>query len=228
LSPPATTRPADVVFGGSRLRAEPPGGDGLGHTFGVTQVSPTVHRPLHELEAGLEHVRRSPTDDGSLEMIVVRPAEDAREVLDEGWLDPVVGLVGDTWGARGSTSTQDGSANPDAQVTVMNARLAALVAGTADHGGLAGDQLYVDLDLSAERLPAGSRLQIGEAVLEVTAKPHRGCSKFAARFGKDALRFVNTGEGLVLNLRGRNAKVVVPGAVRRGDTVKRITPGSGG
>lgn len=190
----------------------------------MTQVSHAGHRSRQELDEGLAHVRRSPADHGTLDLIVRRPAEDVREVLEEGRLDLAEGLVGDTWSTRGSTSTPDGSANPEAQLTVMNSRSAALVAGVDDHGGLAGDQLYVDLDLSAGRLPAGSRLQIGDAVIEITAKPHRGCAKFAARFGADALRFVNTGEGLSLNLRGRNAKVVVPGAVRRGDAVRRVTP----
>lgn len=186
------------------------------------QLPALGHRTRDELDAGLDAVRRSPDDDGVLVMIVARPCEDAREVLESGLLDLERGLVGDNWAARGSSSTPDGSAHPDAQITVMNARAAALVAGSADHGGLAGDQLYIDLDLSADQLPAGSCLQIGEAVIEITAKPHRGCAKFAARFGNEALRFVNTGAGLVLNLRGRNARVVRPGAIRAGDAVRRV------
>jgi hypothetical protein len=188
------------------------------------QASSVIHLNRPELEAGLGHIKRSPLDNGTLQMIVARPAVDEREVLSEGWLDLVDGLVGDTWRTRGNTSRPDGSADPEAQLTVMNSRLAALVAGTPDHGGLAGDQLYIDLDLSVRHLPAGSRLPIGEAVIEITAKPHRGCAKFAARFGNEALRFVNTGEGLALNLRGRHAKVVMPGAIKRGDAVTRITP----
>lgn len=164
-------------------------------------------------------------DRGTLELIVARPAEDRRTVLDEGRLDLVEGLVGDNWRSRGSSSTLDGSSHPDAQLTLMNSRVAALVAGTADHGGLAGDQLYVDLDLSAARLPAGTRFAIADAVIEVTAKPHRGCAKFAARFGNEALRFVNTGEGALLNLRGRNAKVIRPGTIRRGDLLVRVPGG---
>lgn len=192
----------------------------------MSNLPAIAHLSRPELEAGLEMIRRSPVDDGTLDMIVARPAEDAREVLGAGRLDLLHGLVGDNWRTRGSTSTPDGSANPDAQLTVMNARVAALVAGTPDHGGLAGDQLYLDLDLRAERLPAGTRLRIGVAVIEITAKPHRGCAKFAARFGNEALRFVNTGEGLLLNLRGRNARVVTPGTVRRGDAVTRVPAGS--
>jgi hypothetical protein len=155
-------------------------------------------------------------------MIVARPAEDERQVLEQGWLDLVDGLVGDTWRTRGSTSRPDGSADPEGQLTVMNSRVATLISRTPDHGGLAGDQLYVDFDLSRPHLPPGARVQIGAAVIEITAKPHRGCAKFGARFGNEALRFVNTGEGLVLNLRGRNAKVVVPGAIRRGDALRKI------
>jgi hypothetical protein len=200
----------------------------LRHTARVPSSRSTEHRSRPELEAGLENIRRSPINVGTLEMIVARPAVDARDVLEEGRLDLERGLVGDTWRVRGSSSTPDGSAHPDAQLTVMNARAAALVAGTADHGGLAGDQLYLYLylDLSTARLPAGSRLQIGEAVIEITAKPHRGCAKFAARFGNEALRLVNTGEGPAMGLRGRNAKVVVPGVIRRGDTV-RLVNGAG-
>jgi hypothetical protein len=189
----------------------------------VTSESSLGHLNRHELEAGLADVRRSPVGSGTLELIVARPSVDEREVLSEGQLDLIDGLVGDTWRTRASTSRPDGSPDPEAQLTVMNSRLASLVAGTPDHGGLAGDQLYVDLDLSVSHLPAGSRLQVGEAVIEITAKPHRGCAKFAARFGNEALRFVNTGEGIVLNLRGRNAKVVLPGTIKRGDAVRLIT-----
>jgi len=177
------------------------------------------------MEAGLDHIRRSPRDGGTLELIVRRPAVDAREVLESAELDPKVGLVGDNWLERGSSSTPDGSANRDAQVTVMNYRCAALVAGSPSRVALAGDQLYVDLDLSESELPAGSLLAIGEATIELTAKPHRGCDKFAARFGTAALRFVNLGAGSELRLRGRNARVVVGGTIRRGDRVLRL-PGA--
>ncbi len=186
-----------------------------------------AYRSAQVLEAGLEYIRQSPISDGTLELIVRRPAVDAREVLDEGQLDLEVGLTGDTWSVRASTSTPDGSPHPDAQVTLMNARTAALVAGQRERWALAGDQLYVDLDLSEVNLPPGTRLAMGGAVIEITAKPHRGCAKFAARFGPDALRFVNTGAGRDLNLRGRNARVVVPGTIRRGDRIERRPAGPG-
>ncbi len=182
-----------------------------------------THLSAEELAAGLDAIRRSPATDGSVEMIVRRPGEDAREVLEVGELTPDEGLVGDDWKARGSRSTPDGSANPDCQLTLMNARAVDLLAG-GDRAAwpLAGDQLYVDLDLSIENLPPGTRLAVGDAVVEVTEPPHTGCAKFSARFGSDALRFVNSPEGRALRLRGMNARVVEPGTVRRGDAARRI------
>jgi len=180
------------------------------------------HLTAVALEAGLGGIRRSPADDGRVELIVRRPAENERDVVLEGVLDSAEGLVGDTWRERGSRGTADGSAHPDRQLTMMNARAAALVAGRTDRWGLAGDQLYVDLDLSYDNLPPGTRLAMGSAVIEVTDEPHRGCKKFAARFGRDALQFVNSATGRELNLRGVNAKVVVPGTVRVGDVVRKL------
>lgn len=180
------------------------------------------HRTTDRLEAGLDHVRAAPADGGRVARIVRRPAVDQREELGEAHLDVVEGLVGDTWRERGSTMTADRSPSPDKQLTVMNARLAALVAGSDDRWQLAGDQLYVDLDLSEANLPAGTRLAVGSAVIEVTAAPHLGCAKFASRFGRDALRFVNSPTGRSLRLRGLNARVVTAGAVRVGDAVRKV------
>jgi MOSC domain-containing protein YiiM len=171
-----------------------------------------VHRSAAELEAGLEEIRRSPAQEGTVELIVRRPAEDEREVLDEGVLDLDEGLVGDVWQGP----------DPGNQLTLMNARVVALLAGDPGRRALAGDQLYVDLDLSAENLSAGARLALGSAVIEVTALPHTGCGKFSARFGGDAARFVNSAEGRALRLRGVNAKVVQPGVVRRGDSIRKV------
>jgi hypothetical protein len=140
----------------------------------------------------------------------------------EGTLDPAVGLVGDTWQPRGSRHTDDGSADPAGQVTVMNARVVELLAGDRDRWPLAGDQLYVDLDLSDDNLPPGTRLAIGDAVIEVTAKPHNGCAKFSQRYGIDAVRWVNTPVGKQLHLRGINASVVSAGTIRAGDTVRKV------
>ncbi|HCG02468.1 MAG TPA: MOSC domain-containing protein [Chloroflexi bacterium] len=178
---------------------------------------------LTRLEQSLDHIRKAPTDGGSVELIAIRPAVDEREILTEARLDPEEGLVGDSWRARGSSSMPDGSANPVAQVTLMNARAAAAVAGDRDQWALAGDQIYVDLDLSLLNLPAGSRIQVGSAVLEFSEAPHTGCAKFSARFGNDALRFVNSPLGRELRLRGANCRVMVGGTVRPGDTITKVT-----
>jgi hypothetical protein len=180
------------------------------------------HLTTEELEAGLDEIRRSPKDGGVLELIVRRPRVDEREVLEEGELHPSDGLVGDSWRTRGSSRTPDGSAHPDMQLNVMNARAIALVARRKERWPLAGDQLFIDMDLSAENLPAGTRLAIGSAVIEVTAQPHTGCKKFVSRFGLDAMKFVNSAAGRRHNLRGVNARVIRPGVIRVGDTVRKI------
>ena len=177
------------------------------------------HARLAALEAGLPEIRRSPRQRGRVELIVRRPAENEREVLEEARLDPSDGLVGDVWRTRGSRLTEDGSAHPGMQLTLMNARVAALVAREPHRWQLAGDQLFVDLDLSCENIPPGTRLAAGSALIEVTDQPHRGCGKFAARFGVDALRFVNSAVGRELNLRGVNARVLVAGVVRPRDAI---------
>jgi MOSC domain-containing protein YiiM len=177
---------------------------------------------MDALEAGLPHVRESPRDQGVLRLIVRRPAVDAREVLEQGELSLEEGLVGDTWRLRGSSRSGDGRAHPDMQLNVMNARAAALVAQQDDRWALAGDQLFVDLDLSGDNLPAGTRLAIGSAVIEVTDQPHTGCGKFVARFGLDAMKLVNSPLGRSLNLRGICAKVVQAGPIRVGDTVSKV------
>jgi hypothetical protein len=177
---------------------------------------------LTRLEHSLDNIREAPADRGTVELIARRPAIDAREVLAEAVLDPEVGLVGDSWNVRGSTRTPDGSANLDAQLTVMNARVASAVAGDRERWALAGDQLYVDFNISRGNLPAGTRVQIGTAVIEFSETPHTGCDKFSSRFGVDAVRFVNSPEGRELRLRGANCRVVVAGTVRPGDEVRKL------
>ena len=181
-----------------------------------------LHLDIERLEAGLDHIRRSPADGGRLLMIVRRPAVDRREVVEEGSLDVAVGLVGDSWKDRASSSSADGGPHPEAQVTIVNSRTIDLIAQSEDRWPLAGDQLVVDIDLSAENLPPGTRLSIGSAVIEITAKPHTGCLKFAGRFGNDALRFVSTPLAMEMRLRGVNTRVVQSGAIRAGDAVAKI------
>jgi MOSC domain-containing protein YiiM len=180
------------------------------------------HAELIRLEEGLDHIRAAPADSGTLQLIVRRPAVDEREVLTEARLDLHDGVVGDTWVTRGSSRTPDGGPSPDAQLTLMNARAAAAIAGERERWSLAGDQLYVDLDLSRANLPPGSRVQIGSAVIEFSEAPHTGCAKFSARFGVDALKFVNSPVGRELRLRGANCRVVVAGEVRTGDAIRKL------
>ena len=185
-------------------------------------MSEVKHLAMEALTAGLDAIRQSPKATGALELIVRRPQTEAREVLDVGKLDLVEGLVGDNWKQRGSSSTADGSANPETQLTLTNARLMALVAQEKERWPLAGDQLYVDFDLSVDNIPPGARLSLGAAVIQITEPPHTGCKKYAARFGLDALKFVNSREGRQLRLRGVNAKVIRPGAIRVGDAIKKL------
>ena len=190
----------------------------------ATTAADTTHPTTAELEAGLAHVRHSPADGGRLELLVRRPAIGEREELTEGHLDLAEGLVGDTWSVRPSRHTADGGPHPEMQLNVMNSRMAVLVAVDPARRSLAGDQLYLDLDLSQDNLPPGTRLEIGSAVIEVTGRPHLGCDKFVARFGADAMRFVNSPTGRALRLRGLNARVAQAGTVRPGDVVRTVAP----
>jgi hypothetical protein len=182
------------------------------------------HRSMDEIVEGLDLVRQSPRGVGALALAVRRPAVDAREVLALAELDPDAGLVGDSWSQRSSSRMPDRSPHPDMQLNVINARFVELIAGPdRDAWALAGDQLYVDLDLSFDALPAGTRLAIGDrAVIEVTDQPHNGCAKFAARFGRDAHKMVWSEEGQRLRLRGLNARVIVGATIEPGDTIRQL------
>jgi hypothetical protein len=177
------------------------------------------HQREPSLDAYLEDVRGAPDDDGRLEFIVRRPAQDEREIVDEARLDLDLGLVGDRWAA------QDARATPvylAAQLTLINIRVLAAIEPDRTRWPLAGDQLYVDLDLSLDNLPAGTRLAIGSAIIEVSETPHTGCAKFSARFGGDAQRWVNSEVGRTERMRGLNARIVEAGTVRAGDTVRKV------
>ena len=194
----------------------------------TTDTGTTDHTAFHrspaDLLAGLAHVRLSPRDEGVLELVVVRPRPGGRTVCDVATVDVELGILGDTWVERGSSRTPDGGPNPDAQVTVMNARAVDLVAGARDRWPLAGDQLYVDLDLGVENLPTGTVLRIGDVELEVTAAPHTGCAQFKERFGVEALRLTATPDGRSMRLRGINTRVLRGGEVRPGDAVRVTRP----
>ena len=176
-----------------------------------------------QLDAGLDYIRDAPSAAGTVEMVVSRPETDERMVLDAGEFLVGNGLAGDNYVARGNSRTADGAADPEAQVTIMNSRaIDWITSGTKDMWRMAGDQLLVDFDISEQNLPAGTHLQIGSAVLEVSAKPHTGCNKFAARFGQPAALWVNSAAGKQLKLRGINARVIADGTVRPGDSVSKL------
>jgi hypothetical protein len=181
------------------------------------------HLTAAELQAGVDEIRRAPKAEGVLQLIVRRPSVDGREILEEAELDARDGLVGDTWRLRRSSRTADGSPHPDMQLNIMSARVAALVAVEKSRWPLAGDQLFIDMDLSAANLPAGTQLAVGTAIIEVTNQPHTGCRKFVSRFGVEAMEFVNSPIGRELCLRGINARVVRAGSIRAGDIVRKMS-----
>ena len=181
-----------------------------------------MHRTTEQLEQQLDHIRAAPQDGGVVEMIVRRPVVNGREVLESAELDTEAGMVGDTWMQRARGSAGDGPVPKYAQLTLMNSRVTDAVAVERDRWPLAGDQIYVDMDLSIENLPAGTRLQVGSAVVEISEPPHTGCDKFAGRFGAQALRFVNVGEGRERRFRGVNAQIVESGVVAVGNTLKKV------
>lgn len=189
-------------------------------------MSQIRHLTKAELEAGLDNIRQSPSDEGVLHLIVRRPAVNERERLDEGELDLLEGLVGDSWKNRSSSRTPDGSAHPEMQLNIMNSRVIDLLSQDKDRWQLAGDQLYLDMDLSAQNLPAGTQLEIGSAVIEVTPPPHTGCKKFVSRFGLEAMLFVNSEVGRELHLRGINARVVRSGKIRVGNLARKLNNGN--
>ena len=186
------------------------------------EAAPTPEPASRDLAQHWDYVGSSPRDLAPVRLIVLRPSHLERVSLESANLDPTEGLVGDNWQTRGSRSTPDGSSNPEAQITLMSTRVLESIEPDPSRWPLAGDQFYVDLDLSEENLPAGTRLAIGEAEVEVTAMPHTGCLQFSQRFGADALRWISTHEARARRMRGMYVRIVTGGTVRVGDVVRRI------
>ena len=184
-----------------------------------------THRTIDELDAGLAHIAAAPQESGTVALIVTRPSQGQRCLPECGRFEQHGGLDGDNWSTRGARDTPDGAAHPGREITLMNVRVAALVAGSDDPAvwALAGDQLYVDFDISEDNLPPGTSVRIGTAVIEITPEPHTGCKKFVERFGPAAGRWVNLPPGRRLRLRGANARVIEGGDVRLGDAVAKLS-----
>jgi len=177
------------------------------------------------LEMALENIQQSPANEGVVEMIVSRPGIGERNVLEQAELSVELGLVGDNWLSRWNEQKRNKDRHFDMQINLMNARTIDVITnGNRELWPLAGDQFFVDIDLSEDNLPAGAKLQIGTAVIEVTAEPHLGCKKFMERFGKDAVVFVNSDLGKSIKLRGINAKVISPGVVTSGGAISKLAP----
>ncbi|HAW52085.1 MAG TPA: MOSC domain-containing protein [Flavobacteriales bacterium] len=182
----------------------------------------TSHKSTAELEEKLDYIRKSPSNNGVLNLIVRRPDVDMREELERAVLNPEEGLVGDSWVKRPGSKTNDNSPNRDMQLTIMNSRAIDVICDDKSSWKEAGDQLFIDLNLEETNLPSGSQLSIGSAIVQVTSIPHNGCKKFARRFGVDAVVFVNSETGKKLHLRGINARVVKPGIIQKGDLVCKV------
>lgn len=178
-----------------------------------------MHRSTAELETFVDGILAAPKDGGPIEMIVRRPGENERELVESAELTTDAGLVGDDWVNR---IDEDGEPHYAAQLTLMNARVTDAVAGARERWPLAGDQVYVDMDISEANLPPGSKVKIGDAIVAISEVPHTGCAKFAGRFGKDALRFANVGVGRENRFRGVNAFVVEGGAFTTGDKITKL------
>lgn len=182
-------------------------------------MSDVQFRSTAELEAGLDYIRQAPKELTTVALIVRRPKVNERELLQEAQLDCQRGLIGDSWSGERKSPPSDTST----QLTLMNARSIDLVAGSKDRWSLAGDQIFLDFDLSSANLPPGSQLSLGSAIIEISPEPHTGCRKFVARFGIEAMRFVNSKVGRELNLRGVNARILRGGRIHVGDTVQVLS-----
>lgn len=186
-------------------------------------MSAIVHLTFDELQAAVATLDASPHDEGTVALIVCRPDLGVRQVLAQAEVSEASGVVGDNWFTRGSKRTEDGSAHPEMQITLMNSRIIHLIAQDEARWQLAGDQFFVDFDLSEANLPVGQRIALGdEVILEISTLPHTGCQKFTERFGSGAIKFVNSPAGREARYRGINARVIQGGTVTQGDVIRKL------
>lgn len=177
---------------------------------------------LNSLNDSFSDILDSPITNGTIELIVCRPKTNARKILTEAELTIEEGLVGDCWKNKRNFMRKDGLPDVEVQLTLMNSRCINAIAGSKEFWPLAGDQLFVDLNLCKTVLQPKQQLKINDAIIEITDVPHLGCSKFSKRFGSDALKFVNSKNGKLHNLRGVNAKIIQPGVIKTGAIIERI------
>ncbi len=180
------------------------------------------YKKLNDLQLGLDKIISSPKQIGTVKMIVSRPKIGIRKIQEMAELDKDLGLIGDNWHDRDSSNMQDKSADIETQLTIMNSCVIALITQNCDQWPLAGDQLYIEMDISKNNLPPGSLLKLGNALLKISKKPHTGCKKFSERFGLDALKFVSSRQGRELSLRGINTSIIKSGMVQTGDKVMKV------
>lgn len=181
-----------------------------------------LHRTREELASALPYVAASPKDGGSVALIVVRPDHGRRETPDRVRISAQDGVEGDHWSKGCWLETDDGAPHPDVQINLMCTRAAEVIAGDPALWPAAGNNFFVDIDLSPDNLPAGTRLALGTAEIEITDQPNKGCQVFIDHYGRDACIFVNTGPGWSLRMRGLYARVVQNGDVRLDDRIRKV------
>ncbi len=180
------------------------------------------HLDKQELAAGLPEILKSPKDRGPIESITVRPASEQRRTVNSVAISLAGGVEGDHWAQGCWKSTDAGKPHPDVQICMMNSRCIDLIAGDKDNWAPAGDNLFIDMDLTPENLPPGTRIAMGTAILEITDTAHKGCAKFIERYGRDACVFVNVGDGDRYKLRGIYGRVVQDGVLSVGDLATKV------
>jgi MOSC domain-containing protein YiiM len=182
------------------------------------------HLSLAELTEGLPRILAAPKDQGTVRALVVRPAKGERRDVGSVRVSLAGGVEGDHWAQGCWKSTDDGKPHPDVQICLMNARCIELIAQDRANWPPAGDNLFLDMGLTPDNLPPGTRIGIGSAEMVITDTPHNGCASFIERYGRDACLFVNTGEGKRLRLRGIYARVTRDGEISVGDRVVKLAP----